>query len=147
MIDWEPDLPASPIREMRFGQGYFSGQVIYRADGEAAWAGDDDGGGDDRSAWKPSIHMARIATRILLEITAVRVEPLQDISEEQAKAEGIRLYTDHAELVTGGMLKGSKPTAPTRANLSGCSGHPSTVTGTPTHGSGSSNSKWQFPGS
>lgn len=98
MIDWEPDRPASPIREMPFGHGYYSGHVIYRADGEAVWAGDDDGGGDDRTAWKPSIHMPRIASRILLEITGVRVERLQDITEEQAKAEGVRLYTDHAEL-------------------------------------------------
>jgi hypothetical protein len=88
MIDWEPDRPASAIREMRFGQGYYSGHVIYRADGEATWAGDDDGGGDDRSAWKPSIHMPRIASRILLEITDVRVERLQDITEDQAEAEG-----------------------------------------------------------
>ncbi|MCF5804325.1 hypothetical protein [Pseudomonas tremae] len=89
MIDWKPDRPASAIREMRLGRGYYSGHVIYRADGEATWAGDDDGGGDDRSAWKPSIHMPRIASRILLEITGVRVERLQDISEEQALAEGV----------------------------------------------------------
>ncbi|WP_122323703.1 hypothetical protein [Pseudomonas coronafaciens] len=89
MIDWKPDRPASKIREMRFGRGYYSGHVIYRADGEAAWAGDDDGGGDDRSAWKPNIHMPRIASRVLLEITDVRVERLNDISEEQARAEGI----------------------------------------------------------
>jgi hypothetical protein len=46
----------------------------------------------DQEKWKPSIHMPKTACRIFLQVQSIKVERLQDISEEDAIAEGIQFF-------------------------------------------------------
>lgn len=79
------DLPYETASELRCT---CRSGAWYRAD---ALPGDD----DSTTRWTPSIHMPRWASRILLDVTDVRVERLQDITEEDAKAEGVEPTNGH----------------------------------------------------
>ncbi|BBP82421.1 hypothetical protein PHLH8_20630 [Pseudomonas sp. Pc102] len=94
--DWQATYPEDDT-----GAWFGSKRIVYSADGtppnepnrhyptglrNGAYSA-----AEPNKIWRhrPSIHMPRWASRILLEITDVRVERLQDISDEQALAEGV----------------------------------------------------------
>lgn len=74
------------VRET-FSQHPEWGQLAFRADGEEF---EDADGWLWEPKWIPSIHMPKDLARIWLEITGVRLERIQDISEADALAEGAR---------------------------------------------------------
>ena len=90
------------IPEMR-PSGYFTDpkwigrNYWYRADGDKpTWGGN----------WRPSIFMRREACRIILEITDIRAERLQEMTEEDAIREGAQCAGFPASLTNLGAFAG-----------------------------------------
>lgn len=69
-------------------------KIVYKAD----W------GNVDPPKWRPSIHMPRRACRLVLEIVDVRVERLQEITPQDAKAEGDKERSGFPEFHLRGAL-------------------------------------------
>ena len=63
-------------------------QVFPECDGPVEYRADYGAGSYISGGWRPSIFMPRWASRLTLRITSIRVERVQDITEEDARAEG-----------------------------------------------------------
>lgn len=101
---WGDDEPGAPIFGAYDLDGEWGVRCPYGKPGDRLWVREAwmEWGGTERrvdyrattevprpaGGWKPSIHMRRADSRITLEIVAVRVERLNDISEADAEAEG-----------------------------------------------------------
>lgn len=75
----DPDVLTGQLS--RYDQGWLRGRPVeYRSDTDA------------EGPWRPSIHMPRWCSRIDLEVVSVHPERLQAISDNDARAEGVKRY-------------------------------------------------------
>lgn len=84
--EWSVQCPYGQVGDRLWVRETFvvcdDSSIFYRADGKPdPW---------DGVKWKPSIFMPRLASRITLEITGVRVERIHDLSHDDAIAEGFQ---------------------------------------------------------
>jgi hypothetical protein len=95
-VQWQADGLASPSLATDGGEGEFTGLAkrnVVAMDG---------------GRWRPNIHMPRWASRLLLDVTSVRAERLQEITQQDAISEGfIKLpASGRGVLDTGGQYFG-----------------------------------------
>ena len=85
---WNPPYHADDILYVRetWGEGYEEGTYIYKADDKLANLPEFKE--SSKLIYHPSVHMPKEAARIFLKVKDMRVERLQEITTEQARAEG-----------------------------------------------------------
>lgn len=84
----------NPASDEMWGEkqvNFWRQNMYYRADGECCQLIPECSCAEvGKPEWRPSIHMHRWASRINLEVTGLRIEHVQDISNEDAQSEGVK---------------------------------------------------------
>lgn len=99
---WQQECEWIKFKDASWADAYLNatGKYVYKADGVSLEEIKDTAFGK----WKPSIHMPYEACRLWLKVTDVRVERVQDITEEDAKAEGYASDGDESARIWFSML-------------------------------------------
>ena len=93
------------FRYVSIGDVTYEGECIWQEDVVQFKASEDEFDkeyGDyigEYDVWRPSIHMPKSLARIFLKVTNVRVERVKDITNKEAKREGITVETDNSGLM------------------------------------------------
>lgn len=82
LVDKPPYQPGDILYVREAWFQHYDGTYDYRAGHKS----------EKEGGWRPSIHMPKDAARIFLQVTGVRVERLQDITESDAEKEGFERY-------------------------------------------------------